>query len=210
MKINKIGVLLAGMATLAMLAFAPPGVTFSKAGYLYPANPGVASTSNNALVAAGTGIFADALAITTGTAANGLHAFEVHETTGLELHFALSGVLNTTATARVYRAIPVTTGRTSDQPISWTFRHLCDVSLTASAQSRCISGIVVEDNRWANVTVSSDAGLQPLGTRSLNGTTTNAAGSLFIDPICAQFVVVQTKIGTATDVSVFASDWTRN
>ena len=167
------------------------------------------STSNNALVDAGAGVFADALSLTAATAANGLFYFDVNEATGLELHFAMTGALASTGTARVMRVIPIRAGENTRQA-QFTFRHLCDLSLVASSQTGVASGVTVAAQRWASATVSSDAGLTPLGTRTLNGLTTTAAGSVVIDPMCAGQIVVQVKIGTCTDIVVYPSNWTRN
>jgi len=197
------------VAVACMLAFAPPGVTFSKQSYIYGPVSGDMSSYSSALDAAGSGGAADSLTLSATNPATGRNVFDVHETTGLELHFALTGALNTTATARVFRAIPVTSSQLSTDPVQWTYRHICDVSLTASAQTGTGSGITKGTQRWASIVVTADAGAMA-STRVVNGTTTNAAGSLFIDPVCAPRIVVQTRVGTATDVTVFASDWTRN
>lgn len=170
-----------------------------------------ASTSNSALVDAGAGVFADTLTLPAATVANGLFYFSVNDTTGLELHFAMTSALSVAATARIMRVIPlqVADNNTSRQ---WTFRHLCDIDLTASSQTGVASGDVVVAQRWASAAITSgkDAGLTPLGTRTMNGLTTTAAGSVVIDPLCAPQVVVQIKRGSATDVVVFPSNWTRN
>lgn len=196
------------LAVAILAAFAPPaGVVFSKEGFIYPANPRSASTASAALVAAGSGDFADDATIPT---SDGLHILRVNETTGLELHFAISGTLGQNATARVYRALPVRLTQGDIQSAGWTYRHICDVSLTGSAQALGEFGEEVgTDLRWASVLVTSSAD-GGLSTRAINGTTTNAAGSLFIDPVCAPYIIVQTRIGTCASVAVYASDWTRN
>lgn len=168
----------------------------------------VPSTSNNALVDAGAGVFADALSLTAATVANGLFYFTV-PLTGLELHFAMTGALASSGTARVMRVLPFKTASSASNQ-QFTFRHLCDLSLVASSQTGVASGVTVAAQRWASATVSSDAGLTPLGTRTLNGLTTTAAGSVIIDPLCAGLIVVQTKIGTCTDIVVYPANWTRN
>lgn len=208
---NKKALALCSVLVLAVLcAFSPPGVTFSKQAHFFPATNETVSTASAALIDAGSGVFADDDSLPADDTA-GLHFFPVHETTGMELHFAIDGTLAETATARIYRAFPITTGRFNATARGWTYRHLCDVSLVGSAQELgTFSQEIGAALRWTSVTVTSDAGLLPSGTRTMNGLTTNAAGSLVIDPLCAPYIIVQTRIGTCDGVAVFASDWTSN
>lgn len=210
MKNMKIWALLAGLSVLAVLGFAPPGVTFSNSGYLYPSETGISeSSSTDTLIVTGEGVTDDGT-LAASDSTTGIYVFDIHETTGLELHFALEGAAGVTGTARVWRAIPVRAGPRTSSGTQWTYRHLCDVSLIASSQEGVASGVVGSTFKWATVSVTSDAGLSPLGTRTLNGTTAGAAGSLFVDPLCASNLVVQVKRDTASGIKVLASDWTRN
>lgn len=199
-------------AVSVLAAFAPPGVVFSPQTFLAPP-VGVTSesSSTDALIATGTAPIEDGVLVTN-DAATGIHVFRVHETTGLELHFGLEGALGVTGTARVWRAIPVTSAQNvSDPVVQWTYRHVCDVSLTASAQTGVgTTGHVVPSTfRWASVVVNSSAD-GGLSTRAVNGTTTNAAGSLFVDPVCAPIIVVQVKRDTASGIVPLAMNWTKN
>lgn len=189
-------------------------IIISKRAAIYPATSGGTSTSATALVAAGESPFVDGTAFLDTTTA-GIHVFNTDEITGLELHFSLASIKNGTATARIFRAIPAFTSQANatafGSPSQWTYRHLCTVSLVASVQGSVTSGVLTDGTkaeRWASVTVSSDAGLAPTGTRTMNGTTTDAAGSLVIDPLGAPRIVVQTCIGTADSVTCYANDWT--
>ena len=211
---NKSYFVIAGLFIVAFLAaFAPPGVTFSKEGYAYPALPtATESSSTDALYDTGEGPTDDGSLAATNVV-TGFYVFDVHETTGIELHFAMEGATGVTGTARVWRAIPIMGSQfpsTNGTVTQWTYRHLCDVSLTASAQEGSAAGFVKSTHRWASVVVTADAGLSPLGSRAMNGLTTNAAGSLVIDPMCAPRIVVQVRRATASSIVPLALDWTRN
>lgn len=212
MKIRTKVILGLSLFAVAMLAaFAPPGVVFSPSSYLYTADGGTTeSSSTDALITTGTAPIEDSTTLVATDITTGIHVFRVHETTGLELHFGMEGALGVTGTARVWRAIPVNTSQSSQGTVSqWTYRHICDVSLTGSAQAGTGSAIVRSTLRWATIalTASADGGLS---TRVVNGTTTNAAGALYVDPVCAPYVVVQVKRDTASGVMPLAFNWTKN
>lgn len=201
----------ASILILAILAaFAPPGVVFSPQTHLAPPSSIVdESSSTDALIVTGTSPIIDGPLVSTDIV-TGIHVFRVHETTGLEIDFALEGALGVTGTARVWRAIPITAGQSIDDPVSqYTYRHICDVSLTASAQAGVSAGVVRNTLRWSSIIVTSSAD-GGLSTKAVNGTTLNAAGSLFVDPVCAPYIVVQVKRDTASGVMPLAMNWTRN
>lgn len=176
---------------------------FSKSGGLAPAPGGDFSTFEDALDDAGAGFAIDTDENPASNSSTGWHVFPLGETTGLDVHFAISGTTGETAIANAFRVIPVRNAAGSR--IGWTFRHLGTIALTASSQA--ISD-TIGNGYWATVAVSSDAGLAPLGTRAVNGTTTTAAGSLWVDPLCAGYLAIQTSVGTADSVGVYAMEWT--
>jgi hypothetical protein len=166
------------------------------------------SLCDDALPVAGAGLVADSVTAIASSLATGVFVFETHESFGLELHAAQVGLAGVSSTSRVFREIPM--GATeAGQPGQYTYRHLCDITWVASsAQAGCTDGLNPTTNKWSVPTVTSDAGLAPLGCRVMQGTTAGAAGSVVIDPLGAGRVIVITKKGTADYIGVWANKYT--
>lgn len=167
------------------------------------------SASSTALPNAGAGVAADSLTQQSSNTTTGVFMFEMSEGMGLELFFASreDSATGETSTARIFREISICAA-TNDNPGQVTYRHLCDVALTASATHIGIVGGLVDDSfAWCIPVTSNDAGLDPVGTRTLQGLTTTEAGSVVIDPLCAGRIMVVTRIGTSAGVAVYAQKW---
>lgn len=166
--------------------------------------------STTTLPNAGAGVAADRITAQATDVASGVFMFDMHEGMGLELHFASTedSVTGENATARVFREIVLAVDINSN-PVQWTYRHLCDVALVASTvQYGVASGAMDAAVTWCIPTVSNDAGLEPVGTRVMQGLTTQSAGSVIIDPVCASRIMVVCRKGTCQGVTVLASKWT--
>ncbi len=192
------------------------GSTFpiSKPGKLLPAlglsTHAQYTDSTTALPVAGVGVAADRITGQQSNTTTGVFMFDVHEGTGLELHFASreDSVTGETSEARVFREIAIAVDSNSN-PVQWTYRHLCDIALTASLAQLGVSGGVIDDALyWCVPTVSADAGLSPSGTRVMQGATAGAAGSVIIDPVCAGRIMVVCRKLTSAGVTVYGSKWT--
>ena len=188
-------------------------IPVSTVGRVIPAqglSHGEFTASNAALPVAGAGVASDRITAQASSTASGVFMFDMHEGMGLELHFAsreASGA-SETSTARIFREIALCDG-INDNPRQWTYRHLCDVNLVASTnQDGKEDGAVDEEFAWCIPTVGNDAGLTPVGTRTMQGLTTGAAGSVIIDPVCASRIMVVCRKGTCQGVTVLASKWT--
>lgn len=171
------------------------------------------TASSAALPVAGDGYAADSLTAQQSDLDNGVYLFDTSECMGLELHFSAVGLAGVTATARVFRELVTSTSdNTVSSSTSFTYRHLCDISLAASsAQAGTGSGsssVPGANDKWCVPTITSDAGLSPSGTRVLQGTTAGAAGSVVIDPLGASRVLVVLAVGSADYVGVHANKWT--
>jgi len=189
------------------------GSTFitSKPGTVRPANGfafGDESASSTALPVAGAGVAADAITQQASSTSAGTFLFSMPEGMGLELHFAIKDAAGETATFRIFRELALATN-IDGNPSQVTYRHLCDLTVTAStAQTGHASGVVADTYFWGVPVISTDAGLAPNGTRVMQGATAGAAGSVVIDPLCAGRIMVVGKIGTAAGFKVLASAYT--
>ena len=167
------------------------------------------SASSTALPNAGAGVAIDSVTQQTSNTTTGVFMFEMSEGMGLELFFISreDSTTGETSTARIFREISICPA-TSDNPGQVTYRQLADVALTASATHLGVAGGLVDDNcAWCIPTVGNDAGLTPVGTRTMQGLTTTEAGSVVIDPLCAGRIMVVTRIGTSAAVAVYAQKY---
>lgn len=197
---------------------AVPNTVVSILSYLEGSNSvsPVFTTNSAALVAPGTGIFADRIGRFLNITASGLYVFDTEECAGLDLQFILTGAAATsTAIARILTATPFRKSAGARQTAvateHWTCRQICDLTLTASNQTGVAGGIIDTASRWATIAVTggTDSGLG--GTKVMAGFPAGSASRVIIDPVCHPRVLVQLSIsGTTTAASVVAGKWTGN
>lgn len=100
-------------------------------------------------------------------------------------------------------------------PPHWVKTPHCDLLGTLSSNAIGVAGGQLPATyRWATgVTVPSDGGLLPYGTRVMqHGIATQAKSRIIIDPVCAQFSLLQLRLngGGTTGLGAVMFPWQRS
>ena len=187
----------------------------SRFGELFAADslvtPATLSTYNGALTDEG----ADSLTAPTTDLAAGWFCFPMQNGTGLDIRIFGTGASGAAWNGRLWTVNRLTKIGSDRRgaPNHWCKTPAGDISGTLSSNATgCAGGIIDANTRWATgITISGDGGLAPLYTREMRSTSpTQARSRLIVDPVCAQFVLLQLIRNAATGIGAVAFPWQRS